>query len=71
MGMTQIEITDRVGTSGTVIVAAHDIAETIRPWYSEAPADVLDAIEELQAKILRGEDATAEAEFLGVLVHGA
>ena len=46
-------ITDNAGTSGTAVVAgARDIADTIRPWYPDAPAEVLAAVDDLEAAIL-------------------
>ena len=62
-----VEITDQAGTSGTVIVHVQDVADTIRPWYPEAPAEVVQAIDDLQTAIDR-DDHTQHglAEFLSI-----
>jgi hypothetical protein len=64
-------ITDIAGTSGTVTVDARDLAETITPWYPEAPAEVYEVIEALQDQLLRGEDTGGAQEYLGVTVDRA
>lgn len=46
-----VKITDQAGTSGTVIVDSGAVANTIRPWFPEAPAEVKQAISELQDAI--------------------
>lgn len=66
-----IEIIDREGTSGRAIVERYNVATTIHPWFPDAPRDVSDAIEELQGRLNRGEDTTAVAEFLGLIVVSA
>lgn len=67
----KVTITDTAGTSGATTVEAHDIAETIRPWYPEAPAEVVAAVDDLERAVLRGEDAGALTEYLGVTVEQA
>lgn len=62
------EITDTAGTSGAVTVEAYDVADAIRPWYPEAPSEVADAIDELQDRLLRGQDTGAITEYLSVTI---
>ena len=45
--MYRITITDTT-TDATVTCDPYDLAETITPWYPDAPQEVLDAITELQ-----------------------
>ena len=61
-----ITITDRVGTSGTVTVDKDDAGEAIRPWYPEAPAEVTEAIENLQIALTRGEYTGDLETYLGI-----
>jgi hypothetical protein len=67
-----ITITDEVGTSGTITVEdKHDVAEAIRPWYPEAPAEVHAAIDNLQDALFRargveGVDFDGVGAYLGV-----
>jgi hypothetical protein len=64
-------ITDTAGTSGTAVVGdAREIADTIRPWYPEAPAEVLAAVDDLQAAILAGHPRQYDqAVFLALTVE--
>lgn len=64
----KVTITDTAGTSGTITTELDTVATAITPWYPDAPATILDAIDDLQAHLLTGEDYTAAAEFLGILV---
>lgn len=61
-----VQITDTAGTSGSVITDTNDLATTITPWYPDAPAEVTNAITELQATINRGEDYAELAAYLAV-----
>jgi hypothetical protein len=65
--MTRYTITDQAGTSGTVTVEADRIAETLHPWYPEAPAEVYEQIEALQTALCRGEYTDAD-QYLDVRV---
>ena len=49
--MYRITITDTT-TDATVTCDPYDLAETITPWYPDAPQEVLDAIAELQRVIV-------------------
>lgn len=66
-----IEITDQAGTSGTVTADHLDAADTITPWYPEAPAEVTQAISDLQGALNRHENTEAIAEYLGILITEA
>lgn len=68
--MSKVEITDEYGPTvqGTTTVEMYDVASTIRPWFPDAPQDVTDAIDEFQTRLLHGEDVTAVATFLGLIV---
>jgi hypothetical protein len=61
-----ITVTDKVGTSGTVTVDKDDVAEAIRPWYSEASAEVTEAIENLQVALIRHEYTGGWEAALGI-----
>jgi hypothetical protein len=64
-------ITDTAGTSGPTVVAdAHQIADTIRPWYPDAPAEVLAAVDDLEAAILADHPRAYDlAVFLALTVE--
>jgi hypothetical protein len=64
-----LRITDTAGTSGSVVVADHDVAEAITPWYPEAPAEVYDVIAKLQDAINRHGDVGGWATYLGVEIE--
>lgn len=67
-----IKVTDTAGTSGTITVDSHDLAETITPWYPEAPAEVYTAIDDLQAAILRGDHTQHDlATYLALEIQQA
>lgn len=63
-----LTITDTAGTSGSVTVESYD---AIRPWYPEAPDEVYQAIEELQAAIDRNEDTGGLTQYLAITVEHA
>ena len=63
-----ITITDMVGDSGTVTVDKDDAAEAIRPWYPEAPAEVTEAIDNLQAALIRHEYTEGWEACLGIKI---
>lgn len=67
--MLTITITDTTGTSGTVTVEAHAVADAIAPWYPEAPAEVAEVIGRLQDAINHGEDESGWATYLGITVE--
>ena len=68
----KIEITDQYGPRREPVVVEHyAVADTVRPWFPDAPPFVLDAIDQLQDGLNRGVDITGAAEFLGLLVHTA
>ena len=64
--MSMITVTDVVGTSGTVTVDKDDVAEAIRPWFSEASAEVTEAIDSLQAALIRHEYTEGWEAALGI-----
>ena len=63
-----ITITDTTGTSGSITVNdASDIPAAIRPWFDGAPAEILDAIEELADELDSRHPRTGDlATYLGV-----
>lgn len=68
--MSIVAITDTTGNSGSVTVESYDVADAIRGWYLEAPAEVEQAIADLQAAINRDDHAQHElAEFLALTVE--
>lgn len=67
--MSEVTITDTVGTSGTVLVESTDVAEAITPWYPEAPQEVLDVIQTLQKNLNEGRSYTEELEYLGITIE--
>jgi hypothetical protein len=68
--MTRVSIVDQ-NAPHVATVDADDIAETITPWFPQAPAEVLDAIEQLQAAVLAGEYHGELAAYLGLVVQPA
>lgn len=67
-----LTITDTIGTSGSITVEPHAVAEAIRPWYPEAPDEVYEVIEQLQDAIDRGRQDTGEWETdLGIQINRA
>jgi hypothetical protein len=48
-----------------------DVAAAITPWYPEAPAEVHEVIGKLQDALLRGEDESGWATYLGITVEVA
>jgi hypothetical protein len=63
-------VTDLIeGTSATV--PAYNIAETLSGWYVDAPADVSQAIRDVESRVRRGEDCADLAAFLQVTIVGA
>lgn len=61
-----ITITDKVGDSGAITVDKDDVAEAIRPWYSEPAAEVTEAIDKLQEALIRGEYTEGWETVLGI-----
>lgn len=55
-------ITDNI-TGQAVTVEYFDIAESITPWYPEAPVEITEAIAALETAVTRGE-STHELEAL-------
>lgn len=51
MTSTRITVTD-TAAGQTATIDPADLADTISPWFVDAPAEVLDAIERLQAALL-------------------
>ena len=58
-------LTDQIADH-TATCEAYDIAETIRPWFPQAPAEVTEAIDALQAAVLSGTYTGGLEVFLGV-----
>jgi hypothetical protein len=64
-----IQVTDTAGTSGTSIVDSYDVADTIRDWYPDAPAEVTQAIDDLQDAITRYDSVQYDlAQYLGLAI---
>ena len=66
-----VTITDECGTSGTVTVDTHDVADAIRPWYPEAPAEVVEWIDTLQTALDRGDYTGGMESALGISIEYA
>lgn len=56
-----MQITDTITCQSTAVEHGYDIADAIRDWFPEAPAETHQAIKDLQAAAMRGED-TLELE---------
>ncbi|MGL5911446.1 MAG: hypothetical protein ACRCZP_15715 [Phycicoccus sp.] len=67
MATTLYAITD-TATGDEATVAAHDVVDTIGPWFPEAPAEITSAIDDLADALARHEDPTALADFLALIV---
>ena len=62
-----VTITDTI-TNAEVTCDANDIADSIRPWFEDAPAEITEAIEALENAVRAGA-CTGELEsFLAVQV---
>lgn len=69
--MTTFQITDNnTDQTATFDTRADDLAAVIGPWYPEAPAEVTDAIADLERQLTNGEHPAAAA-FLDVKVERA
>lgn len=62
-------ITDTITGREAIIHDASDIADTITPWYPEAPAEVTDAIRDLQTAVMRGEYTGGLEESLALRIE--
>lgn len=67
--MRTVRVTDTVGTSGSVTVDRDDVAESIMPWYPEAPSEVIYAIEGLQGALNQHEYTGELEEYLGIRIE--
>jgi hypothetical protein len=70
-GMTHVIIADQNAPNRRSTCASHDIAETIAPWFPQAPDEVRDAIEGLQHAVIAGEYHGELAAYLGVRIGPA
>jgi len=61
-------ITDTTTDTQVTVEYAEDVAAAILPWYPEAPAEVTDAINELQDALLRGAYTGDLETYLAVTV---
>jgi hypothetical protein len=69
--MSLITVTDTAGTSGSATIESFDLADTIRPWYPEAPAEVLAAVDELQDAVNSGVDQEGLTAYLALSITPA
>ena len=67
MNTNTYTITDTI-TGATATCTAYDIADTIRPWFIDAPQDVTDAIDELEDAVRAGEYTGDHETFLAVRI---
>jgi len=65
---TLLTIIDKTGNAAPTTVAKDGIAETLLSWYREAPADVVDAVAELQTALDRGEPTGELEEYLSITI---
>ena len=63
-----ITITDTTGTSGSITVNdASDIPAALRPWFPSAPAEIINAIDDLADELDSRHPRTGDlATYLGV-----
>lgn len=67
-------ITDTIGDNRAERLAGGDVADTVRPWFPEAPAEVSEAIDRFGDALARGAgddrvalfEAQGWAEYLGL-----
>lgn len=64
-----VSITDQHHTMATVITHVQDVADNIRGWFPEAPADVTAAIERLQHELCTDSPCDATATYLAVTIE--
>lgn len=64
-----VTITDKAGTNGSVTADVNDVSAALRNWYVDAPADVIEATEKLQAALIAGEPTDDLAAYLGVQIE--
>ena len=64
-----IRITDNIGNDGTVTCEAWEAAGILRGWFSEAPAEVLKVIDELQESLNRDEYTEGYEIYLGITIE--
>lgn len=67
---TQITIIDTI-TDRDEDTEPYDAAETLRIWYPDATGEVVDAIYNLEAALLRGEPTSDLEAFLGIRIQRA
>jgi len=70
---TKVTITDSTN-SVSITTETYNVADAIRPWFPEAPADVTEAISELQTALDRdgtGADLADLEAYLGITVAPA
>ena len=60
-----VTITDTI-TNAEVTCDANDIADSIRPWFDGAPAEIIDAAEALEDAVIAGEYTGELEAFLAV-----
>lgn len=61
-----IRITDTFTGETATINDTSDLADTIRPWYPDAPAQVYEVITDFETKLRAGEYYGDEAAYLGL-----
>lgn len=62
-----VTITDTI-TNAEVTCDANDIADSIRPWFEDAPAEITEAIEALENAVRAGAYTGELESFLAVQV---
>ena len=65
--MSTYTIIDTI-TNSEVTCDAYDIADSLRPWYTDAPTEVTDAIEALENSVIAGEYTGELESFLAVRI---
>jgi hypothetical protein len=64
-----ITVTD-IHTNQTATLDRSDFADIVTPWFPEAPAEILDAIAEVQTQLNRGEFIAGSAiDSLGLEIR--
>lgn len=67
-GVTRVEIFEEIGLGRRATVAVYDVAETITPWFPEAPPEVTAAIATLQHQLCCEMHYADTATYLGLIV---
>lgn len=71
MPVTRVTVTEEIGEGRSATVDRSEVADTIRPWFPEAPPEVVAAIDDLQVRLNRHEYLDGLDEYLALRVETA